>query len=327
MNNEDTRRLIAISIKKLEDNLWNIKIDGGESYNVEADFDSIKKVLRRIKAKDGVEYGKCRSSKIGTYKSMLGNEDNDDLHKINVWKSKVPHNPQDFKKLMESKEMKTITLTKNYIVEGRIIPKGTQIEFKEKEITVDDLNSLKNRIDSFVISKGKAPSDLMKEYKNMIKILGDSVVWSDDKEEWVLNESLKEKLDFLPADIWKKAQEITDEHERFEFVKTELNKLGGNYSDDEIEDFINKYKTELTESLTEKEVEGLGDMLDMLEETMNSENYVAKDKIDEILNIASGDEKLLGAWEAMSTADDKTFNKKENAFWTRFDEICKPFKK
>ena len=327
MNNEDTRRLIAISIKKLEDNLWNIKIDGGESYNVEADFDSIKKVLRRIKAKDGVEYGKCRSSKIGTYKSMLGNEDNDDLHKINVWKSKVPHNPQDFKKLMESKEMKTITLTKNYIVEGRIIPKGTQIEFKEKEITVDDLNSLKNRIDSFVISKGKAPSDLMKEYKNMIKILGDSVVWSDDKEEWVLNESLKEKLDFLPADIWEKAKNIADEHERFEFVKTELNKLGGNYSDDEIEDFINKYKTELTESLTEKEVEGLGDMLDMLEETMESEDYVAKDKIDEILDIASSDEKLLGAWEAMSTADDKTFNKKENAFWTRFDEICKPFKK
>ena len=267
MNNEDTRRLIAISIKKLEDNLWNIKIDGGESYNVEADFDSIKKVLRRIKAKDGVEYGKCRSSKIGTYKSMLGNEDNDDLHKINVWKSKVPHNPQDFIKLMmESKEMKTITLTKNYLIEGNIISKGTIIE-------------------------------------------------------------LKEKLDFLPSEIWDKAQEITDEHERFEFIKAELNKLGTNYSDDEIEDFINKYKTELTESLTEKEVEGLGDMLDMLEETMNSENYVAKDKIDEILNIASGDEKLLGAWEAMSTADDKTFNKKENAFWTRFDEICKPFKK
>ena len=258
---------------------------------------------------------------------MVG-EGDDNLHKINVWKSKVPHNPQDFIKLMmESKEMKTITLTKNYIVEGVIVPKGTLIEFKEKEITVDDLNSLKNRIDSFVISKGKAPSDLMKEYKNMIKILGDSVVWSDDKEEWVLNESLKEKLDFLPEEIWNKAQEITDEHERFEFIKTELNKLGTNYSDDEIEDFINKYKTELTESLTEKEVEGLGDMLDMLEETMNSENYVAKDKIDEILDIASSDEKLLKAWEAMSTADDKTFNKKENDFWNRFDEICKPFKK
>ena len=266
MADEDKRRLIAISIKKLENNLWSIDIDGGESYNVEGSLDEIKRALRRIKAKDGAEYGKCRSSKRGTYSSMVG-EGDDNLHKINVWKSKVPHNPQDFIKLMmESKEMKTITLTKNYLIEGNIVSKGTIIE-------------------------------------------------------------LKEKLDFLPADIWKKAQEITDGHERFEFVKTELNKLGGNYSDDEIEDFINKYKTELTESLTEKEVEGLGDMLDMLEETMESEDYVAKDKIDEILDIASSDEKLLKAWEAMSTADDKTFNKKENDFWTRFDEICKPFKK
>ena len=330
MADEDKRRLIAISIKKLENNLWSIDIDGGESYNVEADFDSIKKVLRRIKAKDGCEHGKCRSSKIGTYKSMLGNIDNNDLHKINVWKSKVPHNPQDFIKLMmESKEMKTIALTKNYLIEGNIVPKGTLIEFKEKEITVDDLNSLKNRIDSFVISKGKAPSDLMKVYKNMIKILGDSVVWSDNKEEWVLNESLKEKLDFLPTDIWEKAKNISDEHERFEFVKTELNKLGNNYSDDEVEEFLNKYKNDLKESKKsiKEAVEGLGDMLDMLEETMESEDYVAKDKIDEILDIASSDEKLLKAWEAMSTADDKTFNKKENAFWTRFDEICKPFKK
>ena len=265
MNNEDARRLIAISIKKLENNLWSIDIDGGESYNVEGSLDEIKRALRRIKAKDGAEYGKCRSSKKGTYSSMVG-EGDDNLHKINVWKSKVPHSPEDFKKLMENNKMKTITLTKNYLIEGNIVSKGTIIE-------------------------------------------------------------LKEKLDFLPEEIWNKAQEITDEHERFEFVKTELNKLGTNYSDDEIEDFINKYKTELNESLTEKEVEGLGDMLDMLEETMESEDYVAKDKIDEILDIASSDEKLLKAWEAMSTADDKTFNKKENAFWTRFDEICKPFKK
>ena len=31
MADEDTRRLIPISIKKLEDNLWNIKIDASES--------------------------------------------------------------------------------------------------------------------------------------------------------------------------------------------------------------------------------------------------------------------------------------------------------
>lgn len=324
---DENKRLIPMTIAHTDDNNWRITVEGKDSYFVKGDIEDIKKVCRRIKAKDGCEHGKCRSSKIGTYLSMVSDSDNKE-HKINVWRSKVPYTAEDFKKLMmESKEMKTITLTKNYIVEGVIVPKGTLIEFKEKEITVDDLNSLKNRIDSFVISKGKAPSDLMKEYKNMIKILGDSVVWSDDKEEWVLNESLKEKLDFLPTDIWKKAKTIEDKHERFEFVKAELNKLGDNYTDDEIENFLSKYETELKESLTEKEVEGLGDMLDMLEETMNSENYVAKDKIDEILDIASSDEKLLKAWEAMSTADDKTFNKKENAFWTRFDEICKPFKK
>lgn len=265
MADEDTRRLIAISIKKLENNLWSIDIDGGESYKVEGSLDEIKRVLRRIKAKDGAEYGKCRSSKKGTYSSMVG-EGDDNLHNINVWKSKVPHSPDDFKKLMENNKMKTITLTKNYLIEGNIVSKGTVI-------------------------------------------------------------TLKEKLDFLPAEIWDKAQEITDEHERFEFIKAELNKLGTNYSDDEIEDFINKYKTELTESLKEKEVEGLGDMLDMLEETMESEDYVAKDKINEILDIASADDKLLKAWEDMTKADDKTFNKKENAFWNRFDEICKPFKK
>lgn len=323
---DENKRLIPMTIAHTDDNNWRITVDSEDSYFVKGDIEDIKKVCRRIKAKDGENNNKCRSAKVGTYLSMISNSNNEE-HKINVWKSRVPYTAEDFKKLMESKEMKTITLTKNYIVEGVIVPKGTLIEFKEKEITVDDLNSLKNRIDSFVISKGKAPSDLMKEYKNMIKILGDSVVWSDDKEEWVLNESLKEKLDFLPSDIWEKAKNISDKHERFEFVKAELNKLGDNYTDDEIENFLSKYETELKESLTEKEVEGLGDMLDMLEETMNSENYVAKDKIDEILNIASGDEKLLGAWEAMSTADDKTFNKKENAFWTRFDEICKPFKK
>ena len=262
---DENKRLIPMTIAHTDNNNWRITVEGKDSYFVKGDIEDIKKVCRRIKAKDGENNNKCRSAKVGTYLSMVSNSDNEE-HKINVWKSRVPHTAEEFKNLMESKEMKTITLTKNYLIEGNIISKGTIIE-------------------------------------------------------------LKEKLDFLPSDIWNKAQEITDEHERFEFIKAELNKLGTNYSDDEIEDFINKYKTELTESLTEKEVEGLGDMLDMLEETMESEDYVAKDKIDEILDIASSDEKLLKAWEAMSTADDKTFNKKENAFWTRFDEICKPFKK
>ena len=270
MADEDTRRLIPMSVKKLDNNLYSIEIEGGESYKVECDYDSIKKVFRRIKAKDGCEHGKCRSSKIGTYASMLGDENNTDLHKINVWKSKIPHDPQSFMKLCESKEedinMKQIKLTKNYIIEGKIFSKGTIV-------------------------------------------------------------TLKEKLDFLPTDVWEKAKTIEDKHERFEFIKAELNKLGDDYTDDEIENFLSKYETELTESLTEKEVEGLGDMMDMLEETLESEDYVAKENFKKVLDIAKKDEELLDAWEAMATADDKTFVKKENDFWNRFDKICKPFKK
>ena len=106
-----------------------------------------------------------------------------------------------------------------------------------------------------------------------------------------------------------------------------MNKLGDDYTDDEIENFLSKYETELTESLAEKEVDGLGDMLDMLEETLESEDYVAKENFKKVLDIAKKDEELLDAWEAMATADDKTFVKKENDFWNRFDKICKPFKK
>lgn len=262
---DENKRLIPITIAHTDDNNWRITVDGENSYFVKGDIEDIKKVCRRIKAKDGENNNKCRSAKVGTYLSMVSNSDNEE-HKINVWKSRVPYTAEDFKKLMENNKMKTITLTKNYLIEGNIVSKGTLI-------------------------------------------------------------TLKEKLDFLPTEIWDKAQEITDEHERFEFIKAELNKLGTNYSDDEIEDFINKYKTELTESLTEKEVDGLGDMLDMLEETLESEDYVAKENFKKVLDIAKKDEELLDAWEAMATADDKTFVKKENDFWNRFDKICKPFKK
>lgn len=365
MADEDTRRLIPISIKKLEDNLWNIKIDAGESYNVEGDFDSIKKALRRIKAKDGEEYGKCRSSKKGTYASMIGDIDNNDLHKINVWKSKVPHSPDDFKKLMESKEMKKIPNS----IYNAISPysdaddcvelaklAGIELEIKNNVMTFigskfNQQYIFDNGTDALYLNKN---GDLILLHQldvdgkgleyNMNDELGIKSTYKESKEMKTITLTknyivegailpkgtiitLKEKLDFLPTDIWEKAKTIEDKHERFEFVKAELNKLGDDYTDDEIENFLSKYETELRESLTEKEVEGLGDMLDMLEETMESEDYVAKDKIDEILDIASGDEKLLKAWEAMSTADDKTFNKKENVFWSRFDEICKPFKK
>lgn len=265
---EDNKRLIPMTIRHIEDDLWEISIDGCTSYKVNGEIDDIKRVCRRIKAKDGDEHGKCRSSKIGTYKSMFSDQDNNE-HKINVWKSKVPHSSQEFLKLMENNAMsKSVKLTKNYIIEGVIYKKGTILEFKEK-------------------------------------------------------------LDFLPSDIWEKAQDIKDEHERFEFIKAELNKLGDDYSDDEISDFINKYKNELNESkLYEKlDQSEIDIMIDVLKETIESEDTVDPSKYDEVLKKAEKDTKLLNAWEALSNADDKTFIKKENAFWNAFDELCKPYKK
>lgn len=263
MADEDTRRLIPISIKKLEDNLWNIKIDDGESYNVEGSLDEIKRALRRIKAKDGAEYGKCRSSKKGTYSSMVG-EGDDNLHKINVWKSKVPHSPDAFKSLMESTNMKTITLTKNYLVEGNIISKGTKVQFVEK-------------------------------------------------------------LDFLPSDIWEKAKDISDEHERFEFIKTELNKLGDDYTDDEIENFLSKYKTELNESkkITKDDI---SDMLFVIEDTLKAEKDIDIDTKEDVLEKCENSKELLKAWDNLIKADDSKFNKLENKFWEIFDDLVAEFK-
>lgn len=261
---EDTRRLIPISIKKLEDNLWSIDIDGAESYKVEGSFDEIKRALRRIKGKDGENCGKCKSKKVGTYASMLGDIDNDELHKINVWKSKVPHSASEFKSLMESTNMKTITLSKNYLVEGNIILKGTKVQFVEK-------------------------------------------------------------LDFLPTDIWEKAKDISDKHERFEFIKAELNKLGDDYTDDEIENFLSKYETELNESkkITKDDI---SDMLFVIEDTLKAEKDIDIDTKEDVLEKCENSKELLKAWDNLIKADDSKFNKLENKFWEIFDDLVAEFK-
>ena len=267
---EDTRKLIPMRVKKIGDNLYSIDIDGGESYNVECDYDSIKKVFRRIKAKDGENCGKCRSSKVGTYASMIGFDKDDEFHKINVWKSKVPHSALEFKSLMENKEeninMNQIKLTKNYLIEGHIVSKGTIVEFKEK-------------------------------------------------------------LDFLPSDIWERAKDIKDEHERFEFIKNELNKLDADYSDDEIEDFINKYKKQLNESVKKISKNDLNDMILVIKETSDVEKLIDSDSWDEFIEECKTNKKLTDAWVMLLKAnDDDEFHKCEVAFWDLFDEICSKFK-
>lgn len=274
---EDNRRLIPMTIKHLDGDKWMISIENGESYSVKGDFDSIKKVIRRIKGKDGENKDKCRSAKVGTYASMISADDNTE-HKINVWKSKVPHNAEEFKKLMEKmnmKGLKSVKITKNYLIEGNIIPKGTVVYLREE---------------------------------------------SD-------NELKEEEIGFLPTDVWEKAKDIEDETERFEYVKKEI---GNEFTDEEIETFLVKYKTDLNKKDIKKikkfSNEDSNDMVSVIKDTIEFEKIVDKNKIDDLIDECKKNKDLTRAWEILMVANEKTFRTKENAFWKIFDKICKEYK-
>lgn len=319
---EDNRRLIPMTIKHLDGDSWMISIDGGESYNVKGDFDSIRKVCRRIKAKDGENNGKCRSAKVNTYASMISADDNEE-HKINVWKSKVPHTAEEFKKLMES-NCKIIKLTKNYLIEGNVFPKGTVLKLKEDKIEFlpsdiwDTAKEMENEDDRFDYVKSQIGDEFtdeeIKDFLNKYK--------SDLNKK-----SLKEEdIGFLPTDVWNKAKEISDENNRFEYVKKEL---GSEFSDDEIKSFLNKYKSDLNKKSikrTIRESDEIDIMIDMLLDTLKSEKYIDEKDFKEVLKIARNSKELMDAWNVAMNADDKTFLKKENKFWDIFDDLCKEFK-
>ena len=149
----------------------------------------------------------------------------------------MPHSAEEFKKLMEKKGM---ILTKNYLIEGNIISEGSVIRLKEDKIGF---------LPTDVWEKVKTIDDEEKQFEFVKTKLGDE--FTDDEIKDFLNQhkndinkkSLKEdKIGFLPTDIWNKAKEISDEAERFEYIKKEL---GDEFTDDEIKDFLNKYKKEL----------------------------------------------------------------------------------
>ena len=319
---EDTRRLIPMTIRHLEDNMWEVSIENAESYKIEGSLDEIKRALRRIKGKDGSEPGKCRSAKVGTYASMISDQDNNE-HKINVWKSKVPHTAEEFKKLMESNG-KIIKLTKNYLIEGNVFPKGTVLKLKEDKIEFlpsdiwDTAKEMENEDDRFDYVKSQIGDEFtdeeIKDFLNKYK--------SDLNKK-----SLKEEdIGFLPTDVWNKAKEISDENERFEYVKKEV---GSEFSDDEIKSFLNKYKSDLNKKSikrTIRESDEIDIMIDMLLDTLKSEKYIDEKDFKEVLKIARNSKELVDAWNVAMNADDKTFLKKENKFWDIFDDLCKEFK-
>lgn len=56
----------------------------------------------------------------------------------------------------------------------------------------------------------------------------------------------EESLDFVPADVWEKLKDIEDEAEKLDFLK---NELGDEFSDEEIESFLNQVQSDLNESI------------------------------------------------------------------------------
>ena len=134
----------------------------------------------------------------------------------------------------------------------------------------------------------------------------------------------EEKIGFLPTDIWQKVKEISDENERFEYVKKEL---GGEFTDEEIKDFLDKHKSDLNKKTLKRmrESNDLDIMIDMLSDTLKSEKNIDEAYFEDILSLAENDKDLINAWNIAMNADDKTFLKKENKFWNEFDRLCRTF--
>ena len=113
----------------------------------------------------------------------------------------------------EAKELGWITESK----------KSARKSLKESiEDDVDKLNNLKNQINSYAIGRGKVPSSLMKQYKELIKKLGNLVIYSDNEDKWILNESkksakksLKESFEYDGAIPLEELMDILDDEWKY----------------------------------------------------------------------------------------------------------------
>ncbi len=97
-NEEKAKRLIPLKIS-MEDNDWTLSFESGEKFIKKTTPETMRKALLRMKSKDGGD--STRSHKTTTYKNMMN-----DVHKgkevtINVWKSKVPKDKNEFEKLFK----------------------------------------------------------------------------------------------------------------------------------------------------------------------------------------------------------------------------------
>lgn len=161
------KRLIPLKISMVNNN-WNIipEEEGYEKYSFSAESEKVRKLLLRMKAKDGLDG--VRSHRKGRYRDIIDKLTNEGNVTINVWKSKYPKNREDLNRLLREEIMennRVIFNGQNYMEVVELL-NGTDIQvFKndtgkiylavvdEDEITIEKNDEIELREDGVHIFK------------------------------------------------------------------------------------------------------------------------------------------------------------------------------
>lgn len=161
------KRLIPLKISMVNNN-WNIipEEEGYEKYSFSAESEKVRKLLLRMKAKDGLDG--VRSHRKGRYRDIIDKLTNEGNVTINVWKSKYPKNQEDLNRLLREEIMennRVIFNGQNYMEVVELL-NGTDIQvFKndtgkiylavvdEDEITIEKNDEIELREDGVHIFK------------------------------------------------------------------------------------------------------------------------------------------------------------------------------
>ena len=161
------KRLIPLKISMVNNN-WNIipEEEGYEKYSFSAESEKVRKLLLRMKAKDGLDG--VRSHRKGRYRDIIDKLTNEGNVTINVWKSKYPKNQEDLNRLLREEIMennRVIFNGQNYMEVVELL-NGTDIQvFKndsgkiylavvdEDEVTIEKNDEIELREDGVHIFK------------------------------------------------------------------------------------------------------------------------------------------------------------------------------
>lgn len=136
---EDNKRLIPFSVKNIDKNKWSVTIDENEPFEVECDESQMRKIALRMKAKNGDGQTHKRSSKNGTYLSMLDGETH------YCWKSKCPKSAEEFKSLLETK------LSEEEIFDNlKCLDEEDKVNYIFDEFNYLNDNEIINKVDKYI---------------------------------------------------------------------------------------------------------------------------------------------------------------------------------